>query len=88
DLLELATREDDEDPQQMMQRYLAYCLFSPGGRSGMEGLLAGSIEGVGLGELKPAVEKLLANPDGGARAAVATLYRHLSYEEVKPFFPA
>ena len=54
----------------------------------MEGLLAHSIEGVDLGELRPAVEKILANPNARARAAVGSLYRQLSYEEVKPFLPA
>ncbi|MEO1836661.1 MAG: DUF6288 domain-containing protein [Akkermansiaceae bacterium] len=88
DLLALATRSDEADPREMTQRYLAFCLFYRGGALKMKGLLAGSVEGIDLGELRPAVERLLKNPDGRARGAVGSLYKHLSYEEVKPFLPA
>jgi len=88
DFVRMISREDQSDPREMTQRYLAFCLFCRRGVLGMEGLLAHSIEGVDLGELRPAVEKILANPNARARAAVGSLYRQLSYEEVKPFLPA
>lgn len=88
DLITLVTKSDEADPREMTQRYLAFCLFYRGGALKMRGLLAGSVEGVDLGELRPAVERLLKNPDGRARGAVGSLYKHLSYEEVKPFLPA
>ena len=76
DLLKLATSDDEADPREMTQRYLAFCLFYRGGALKMKGLLAGSIEGVDPGILRPAVERILANPDGRARGAVGSLYRH------------
>lgn len=54
----------------------------------MEGLLAHSVQGVDLGELRPAVERILKNPDARARATVKSLYHQLNYEEIKPFLPA
>lgn len=88
DLLKLATSSNDEDPREMTQRYLAFCLFYRGGSLKMKGLLAGSVKGVELGDLRPAVERILRNPDSRARGAVGSLYQHLSYEEVKPLLPA
>ena len=88
DFVKLIARDDRSDPREMTQRYLAFCLFCRGGVLGMEGLLARSMDGVDLGELRPAIEKLLENPDARARAAVGSLYRQLSYEEIKPFLPA
>ena len=88
DFLKLIERTDKADPGEMTQRYLAFCLFCRGGVLGMEGLLARSVEGADLGELRPAVERLLRNPDARARGVVGSLYGQLTYEEVKPFLPA
>jgi len=87
ELLKLAIRNDEEDPRQMTQRYLAFALFYPGGALGMKGLLADSIEGLDRQLLYTATERLLRNPDGRARTAVASLYKHLTYEELKPLLP-
>ena len=54
----------------------------------MEGVLARSLHGIDLGELRPAVERILRNPDAQARATVESLYHQLSYDEIRPFLPA
>jgi len=87
-LLKLATREDADDPREFMQRYLSFCLFYPGGALRMRGVIAHSLDGVDRRLLHPAVERLLRNPDGRARGAVSSVYKHLSYEEIKPLLPA
>jgi len=88
ELLELAAKEDPNDPREMTQRYLAFGLFYPGGALRMVGLLARSIEDVDRELLYRAVEKLLENPDGRARGAVGSVYEHLGYEEMKPLLPS
>ena len=87
-LLKLAVREDESDPRQMTQRYLAFGLFYPGGALRMVGLISHSLEGVDKRLLYPAVEKLLENPDGRARGAVGSVYDLLTYEELEPILPA
>ena len=87
-LLRMAARADEGDPREFMQRYLCFCLFYPGGALRMRGLLAESLDGVDRRLLHPAVVKLLQNPDGRARGAVGTVYKHLSYEEIRPLLPA
>ncbi len=88
DLLKLAARREEGDPREMTQRYLAFGLFYPGGALRMVGLLSRSVDGVDRRLLYPAVERLLRNPDGRARGAVGSVYKQLSYEELKPLLPA
>lgn len=88
ELLRLALRDDPKDPRGFTQRYLAFCLFYSGGALGTRGLLARSLDGVDRGDLVPVIERLLKNDDGRARAAVATVYQHLTLEELKPLLPA
>jgi hypothetical protein len=88
DMLRLALRDDASDPRQFMQRYLAFCLFYPGGALRMVGLLARDLEGVDRRLLYPAVERLLTNDDGRARGAVGSVYKQLTYEEIQPLLPA
>lgn len=87
-LLKLAVMEDEQDPREMTQRYLAFGLFYPGGALRMVGLLAHSLDGADRKLLYAAVEKLLENPDGRARGAVGSVYNQLSYEELEPLLPA
>jgi hypothetical protein len=87
-LLTLALRDDPADPRQFTQRYLAFCLFYPGGALRMRGLLARSLDGIDRELLLPAVERLLANDDGRARGAVGTVYENLTLEEIAPILPA
>jgi len=88
ELLRLAVREDPGDPREFTQRYLCFCLFYADRYMRMTGLLAHSVEGVDPALLYPAVAKLLRNDDGRARAAISSLYGHLSYDEIRPLLPA
>ena len=88
EMLKLAVRDDKGDPREFTQRYLAFCLFYPGGALRMVGLIARSLEGVDRRLLYPAVERLLRNDDGRARGAVGSVYKQLSYEELEPILPA
>jgi len=89
DMLKLAVRDDDRnDPRRFTQRYLSFCLFYPGGALRMRGLIAHSLDGVDRQLLYAAVKKLLANDDGRARGAVGSVYRNLTYKEVKPLLKA
>lgn len=87
DLLRLAVTNDENDPREMTQRYLAFGLFYRGGALKMVGLLGRSIEGADRELLYAAVIRLLEHPDGRARGAVGSVYNHLTYEELKPLLP-
>ena len=88
DLLKLAVREQPDDPREFMQRYLCFTLFYRGGALKMKGLLAQSVEGVDRQLLYPAVRRLLTNDDGRARGAVGSVYKQLTYDQIKPLLPA
>jgi len=86
-LLKMAATPTQDDPRQFMQRYLCFCLFYPGGALRMNGLIARSLEGVDREQLYAAVRQLLKNDDGRARGAVSSIYKQLSYDEIKPLLP-
>lgn len=82
-LLEIFSQTDPVgDPRSMQQRYLCFALFD--GR----GMLANSLEGVDRTALYQAVRGGLLNQDGRARGSIASVYRNLSFEEIKPLLPA
>ncbi len=79
----MASNDPDSDPRNMQQRYLCFALFDR--RSGM---LRGSLDGVDRDALFEAVKSGLQNEDGRARGTIATVYKQLSYDEIKPILPA
>jgi hypothetical protein len=82
-LLELLTQVDQEnDPRGMQQRYLSFALFDDGG------MLSGSLEGVDREALYKAVRAGLKNQDGRARGSLGSVYRNLSFEDIRPLLPA
>ena len=84
DLLKmLASPDPKNDPRAMQQRYLCFALFDR-----RNGLLKGSLDGVDRDALFRAVRVGLANDDGRARGSLGTVYKNLSYEEIKPLLPA
>ena len=87
DLLELALLEDEEDPREITQRYLAFCLFYPGGALKMRGLLSRNLGGTDRDDLLPVIERLLINDDGRARGALGTIFKLLTLEELRPLLP-
>lgn len=87
-LLDLAVASDANDPREFMQRYIGYALFYPGGAMGRAGLFAKSIAEVERAKLYAAVGRLLKNDDGRARGTITSIYKQLSYDELKPILPA
>ena len=79
----LAKGATEDDPRAMEQRYLSFALFNSRG-----GLLGRSLEGVDREELMKAVRAGLQNEDGRARSSFTSVYRNLSFEEIKPLLPA
>ena len=88
DMLKLAVRSYPEDPREITQRYLCFNLFYPGGALRMNGLISRDLKGVDRDLLYPAVERLLTNDDGRARGTISSIYKHLTYEELKPLLKA
>jgi HEAT repeats len=83
-LLELlATVDEANDPRGMLQRYLSFALFDDHG-----GLLCRSLDGIDLEALHRAVRAGLENQDGRARGSLRSVYRNLTYEQIKPLLPA
>lgn len=87
-LLRLALSSDRNDPFEMSQRYVAVGLFNSQKVFGDIGILSKSLEGVDRQVLYAAVEKILQNPDGLTRGVVGSVYNNLTFEELKPLFPA
>jgi len=82
-LLELLARVDvKNDPRGMQQRYLSFALFD------RDGMLGHSLEGVDRPALYKAVRAGLKNEDGRARGSIGSVYRRLSFEEIRPLLPA
>lgn len=79
----LAGKKRIDDPRSMLQRYLCFALFNSRG-----GLLSKSVEGINKDELFDAVKAGLLNDDGRARGAIKTVYKNLSFAELKPILPA
>jgi hypothetical protein len=85
DLLELALIDDPADPREFTQRYLAFCLFYPGGALNMRGLMGRAIpRDVDRADLLPVILRLLQNDDGRARGAVGTVFKLMELEDLKP----
>ena len=84
DLLAKFTASDPKnDPRKMEQRYLTSVLFNRG-----RGLLGRSLEGIDRDLLYKAVRAGLLNQDGRARGNVKSVYKNLTYEEIKPLLDA
>jgi HEAT repeat protein len=84
ELLKMLVQKDaGSDPRRMQQRFVSFALFNRRG-----GLLSGSLEGVDREALYEAVRAGLQNEDGRARAAFDSVYRNLSYNEIKPLLRA
>ncbi len=84
ELLEMLARVDKtKDPRGMQQRYLSVALFDE-----REGMLGRSLDGVDRTLLYGAVRAGLINEDGHSRGSIGSVYRKLTYEEIKPLLPA
>ena len=79
----LADSDVVADPRRMQQRYLCFGLFDR-----RDGMLRGSLDGVDRKLLDAAVRAGLRNEDGRARGALGSVYRKLSFEQIKPLLPA
>lgn len=69
-----------EDPRGMEQRHLCDAVFAR--------MLKNSLDGADRENLYKAVSAGLRNEDGRARSTVSSIYKKLSYEEIKPLLPA
>jgi hypothetical protein len=79
----LAKGPSENDPRGMEQRYLCFALFNRRG-----GMLGRSLDGVDREALRSAILAGLRNEDGRARGSIGSVYRNLSYKEIRPLLPA
>ena len=82
-LVRLTKRDLKNDPRNMEQRYVSFALFNRRG-----GLIGQSLEGVDRKLLMEAVRAGLLNEDGRARGSIGSVYKNLTYDEIKPLLPA
>lgn len=68
------------DPRGMEQRFLCFSIFGI--------MLKNSLDGVDRNLLRKAIVAGLQNQDGRARGDIASIYQKLSFDELKPIFPA
>ena len=81
DLLEIHVKgPTKDDPRAMEQRYLNFAIFDK--------MLKKSLKEVDQKLLHRAVIAGLQNEDGLSRDSVASVYKKLSFEEIKPLMPA
>ena len=88
DLLKLLATKNPNDPRGLVQRYVTFSLFYPGNVLDVHGMLSHSLDGIDRRLLYPAVEAALQNEDGRSREAVETVYKNLTFDEIKPLLPA
>lgn len=81
-LAKFAESDPVADPRGMQQRYLCFAVFDP-----REGLLGRSLRDVDREALAEAIRIGLRNEDGRARGTVGSVYRHLSFREIRPLLP-
>jgi len=85
-MLRVAGEHDEDDPRQMLQRYVASALF--GTMLSPRTMTARDIDRQLLFDT---VEAILSNPDGATRRFVGfagTVYDHLEYDELRPILPS
>jgi len=83
EMLEIIARPPSQnDPRGMEQRFFAHAIFGKMLTSNT------SLEGVDKEMLRNAVVRGLQNQDGHARSQVSSIYRRLSFEELRPLLPA
>ncbi len=78
----LAKTDRKNDPRGMEQRFLCFSLFD------RRGLIGRSLDGIDRKLLLRAVRVGLQNEDGRARGSLGSVYRNLTYDEIKPLLPA
>ncbi|MFT5302956.1 MAG: hypothetical protein ACI814_003773, partial [Mariniblastus sp.] len=84
EMLERLVKNDSKhDPRNMEQRFLSVALFNQRG-----GLIGRSLAGVDRELLVAAVRAGLLNDDGRSRGSIGSVYKNLTYEELKPLLPA
>jgi hypothetical protein len=76
----LATVYPERDPRGMQQRYLTFALFDREFGSP----LSRSPSTVDTSALHAAIRAGLTNQDGRARSSIASIYRHLTLEQLEP----
>jgi len=80
ELLELAIRDNPNDPRRMVQRAVTSALFVKD-RNYAGGVLVDSLGGVDRRLLLSAVQSLLKNEDGRTRGRLSAFYKHLKGNE-------
>jgi hypothetical protein len=77
----IAAGPSQEDPRGMEQRYLSAAVFTR--------LLnnSRSLEDVDHARLRVAIARGLQNQDGHARSQISSIYKRLSFDEVRPLLP-
>jgi len=75
----LAKGPTESDPRGMEQRFLSFTVFGK--------MLKNSLDGVDRDLLRDTVRAGLRNQDGRARGSLGTVYKNLTYSEIKPLLP-
>ena len=81
-LKRLVKTDPVNDPRNMEQRYLSFALFNRRG-----GLIGKSLDGIDRRLLIKAVRLGLKNEDGRARGSLGSVYKNLTFDEIKPLLP-
>jgi hypothetical protein len=87
DLLELAARNNSDDPRGMVNRAVAAAVFDPNPDLRQPGILRHSLEGVDRRLLLPAMALLLQNDDGLARYGLAPYLDQLTDRDLAVLLP-
>ena len=86
-MLKMAVKELPDDPREMNQRYIAFCLWGGGYNGAPRGLLTDGKSKVDPKLLVPAIKKMIRNQDGLATSFVGRGLDNMSFEDLGPLWP-
>ena len=85
-MLKMALKDLPDDPREMNQRYIAFCLWGDGNNGSPRGLLRDGKSKIDPKLLVPAIKKMIRNQDGLARSFVANGLKAMSFEDLAPLW--
>lgn len=86
-ILELAVRDEANDPRDMNQRYMSFLLWGGGVNGEPIGLIRGDLKGVDEAKLAAAIKRIVRCPHGQVRMLVSKCLKLMSDEQLSGLWP-
>lgn len=86
-ILDLAVRDEPDDPREMNQRYMSFLLWGGNVNGEPVGLIKGSLTGVDQAKLVAAIKRIIRNPHGQVRMLVSKCLLLMDEKQLEPLWP-